>query len=313
MPKNLLILGIESSCDDTSVALVRDSQLLDCIVISSAELQAKFGGVVPELAAREHERKILLLLDELLHRTGIYWREITHIAYADKPGLIGCLLVGRVFAKTLAWIHKKPLIPVDHIHGHIFSVGLTDPITFPALALVISGKTTAIYHIRSFSNIEMLDATEDNALGEVYDKVARELGLSYPGGPAIDALFNPDRKVIDLLKNRPNPAKKFSYSGILSAVMRLCKALDASDMVNKEEYIATVFQRWVVDELIRKIKYWTLSAGVNTLYVSGGVSANKFLRSELEKLDLKVYLVDPRFACDNAAMIAYYAAHLIDK
>lgn len=114
---------------------------------------------------------------------------------------------------------------------------------FPALALVISGKTTAMYHVKSFFDIEMLDATEDNALGEVYDKVARELGLPYPGGPAIDSLFNPNRKVIDLLKNKPNPAKKFSYSGTLSAIMRLCKALDTCDMENKEEYIATVFQR----------------------------------------------------------------------
>lgn len=242
--KGRLILGIESSCDDTSVALVRDKELLDCIVVSSAELQAKFGGVVPEIAAREHENKLLPLVAELFDRTGVCWREVTHIAYTDKPGLVGCLLVARVFAKTLALVHNKIAIPIDHIRGHIFSIGLTDPIEFPSLALVVSGKTTALYYLKSFVDIELLDETSDNAVGEVYDKVARELGLKYPGGKAIDDLFNKDRKVMGLLKHNTNPAKPFSYAGILSATIRLWKIVKLNDSIqNKEEYIATVFQK----------------------------------------------------------------------
>lgn len=309
--KNHLILGIETTCDDTSVALVRGNELLDCIVISSAELQAAFGGVVPELAAREHEKHLLPSINELLSRTGVYWREITHIAYACKPGLVGCLLVGKIFSKTLALAHKKELIPVDHIYSHIFSVGLTAPIQFPFLALVVSGKTTALYYVKSFTDIELLEDTSDNAIGEVYDKVARELGLKYPGGAAIDALFNRDRKVPSLLRHKTNLAQRFSYSGILSAVVRLCKVIEKTDIENKNEYVATIFQRWVIDGLISKLKYWIIKRDVKYVCVSGGVAANKYLKEELKKMNVSVSIVDKKFSGDNAAMIAFYASHLI--
>ncbi|WP_216083003.1 tRNA (adenosine(37)-N6)-threonylcarbamoyltransferase complex transferase subunit TsaD, partial [Candidatus Mycoplasma haematohominis] len=297
--KSSLILGIETSCDDTSVALVRNNKLLDCIVISSAELQANFGGVVPELAAREHEKYLLPSIRELLARTGVYWREVTHIAYTSQPGLVGCLLVGQVFAKTLSLASNKPLIAVDHIYSHIFSVGLTAPIKFPFLALVISGKTTALYFVNSFTDIELLEDTADNAIGEVYDKVARELGLKYPGGAAIDALFNRDRKVPNLLKHKTNPAQRFSYSGILSAVVRLCKFIDRTGIENRNEYVATMFQKWVIDGLISKLKYWINKKDVRCVYVSGGVAANKYLREELEKINTDVFVVDKKFSGDN--------------
>lgn len=311
MSRNTLILGIESSCDDTSVSLVRDHELLDCIVMSSAEEQAKYGGVVPEVAARAHERNFIPMIRELFDRTGVYWREITHISYTDKPGLEGCLLVGKVFAKTLAFIHNKPLIAVNHVYSHIFSSGLTDNIVFPALALVISGKTTAIYYLRGFKDIELIDQTLDNALGEVYDKVAREIGLKYPGGSKIDELFNPERKVPNLLKHSSNPAKPFSYAGILSAVVRLWQDLKKQEIINKHEYVATIFQKWVVLGLVKKIKYWSFIKNTNVLYVSGGVSANKYLRSEFSKMNLDVHFADLKFTSDNAAMVAYYASHLV--
>lgn len=311
MEKYHCVLGIESSCDDTSVSLIRNHELIDCIVLSSSDLQSKFGGVVPELAARKHEENFIPLVDELFKRSGVSWREITHVAYSDHPGLASCLLVGKIFAKSLAFIHKKTIIPVNHIYGHIFSVFLTEKIKFPFLSLIVSGKTTALYFVKGFKDIELLDETGDNALGEVYDKVARELGLKYPGGPEIDRLFNRDRKVPRLLANNPNPAKKFSYSGILSAVCRVCKSVNSMNIENKNEYIATMFQKWVIDGLISKIKYWTVIKNIQTIAIGGGVAANKYLQEEIKKMNLNSFIVDKRFSGDNAAMIALYASYLI--
>lgn len=311
MKQSHCILGLESSCDDTSVALVRNHELIDCIVVSSSDLQSKFGGVVPELAARKHEEQFIPLVKELFRRSGISWKEITHVAYTNNPGLAGCLLVGKVFAKSLAFIHNKQIIPVNHIYGHIFSIFLTEQVKFPFLSLIVSGKTTALYYVKGFRDIELLDETKDNALGEVYDKVARELGLKYPGGPEIDKLFNRDRPVPRLLSNNPNPAQKFSYSGILSAVCRVCKSIRAMNIENKNEYIATMFQKWVIDGLIVKIKYWTVIKNVHTVTIGGGVAANKYLQEEIKRMNLDSFIVDTRFSGDNAAMIALYASYLI--
>lgn len=302
----MLILGIETSCDDTSLAIVKDHQLIDVLTISSAKLQNKWGGIVPEVASRNHEEHILPLLLELLSKNKLTIEDITHIAYTETPGLIGCLLVGKVLAKTLAFLFNKPLIPINHVHGHIFSIGLTNKLIFPHLALVVSGKTTSLFYVKSYSEIITLDSVTDNALGEVYDKVARRLGLDYPGGPQIDSLFNNKLKFKNLLKQSANPAKPFSYGGILSATLRLCET--ESD----KEYIATVFQSWVINELINKLKYWINQTNTDCVTISGGVAANKYLRLKLNELKVKALLVDLKYAGDNAAMIAYYASFLFN-
>ncbi|WP_245633490.1 tRNA (adenosine(37)-N6)-threonylcarbamoyltransferase complex transferase subunit TsaD [Candidatus Mycoplasma haematobovis] len=301
----MLILGIETSCDDTSLAIVQNHKLIDVLTISSSKLQNKWGGVVPEIASRNHEEHILPLLLELLNKNNLSINDITHIAYTDHPGLIGCLLVGKIFAKTLSFLLNKPLIPINHVYGHIFSVGLTNKLIFPHLALVVSGKTTSLFYVKSYSEIITLDSATDNALGEIYDKVARRLGLDYPGGPIIDSLFDNELKVKPLLKQKSNPAKLFSYGGILSATLRLCET------ESNKEYIATVFQSWVINELINKLKYWIEKTNTNCITVSGGVAANKYLRSRLNELKAPTLLVDLNYAGDNAAMIAYYASFLI--
>ncbi|AEW45989.1 O-sialoglycoprotein endopeptidase [Mycoplasma haemocanis str. Illinois] len=304
-----LILGIETSCDDTSVALVRNGKLIDVITESSASLQNSWGGVVPEIAARYHGDRLVPILGALLDRNHLSLGDITHIAYTSHPGLAGCLLTGQVFAKSLAFLIKKPLIPVNHVYGHVFSVGLTHSLDFPHLALVVSGKTTSLFLVNGYRQIYLLDETKDNAIGEVYDKVARRLDLGYPGGMAIDEMFDENLNVPQLLKNRSNPAKPFSYAGILSATMRICDSMP--DLKAQKGYVATIFQKWVIDELIVKIKYWIGQTGVNTLTVSGGVAANRYLRAQMKSLNIRSLLVDGSYSGDNAAMIAYYAYFLI--
>lgn len=308
-----LILGIETSCDDTGIALVTTGgKLIGEIKFSSAPIQAAYGGVVPEIAARVHAKKILQLTNQLLTCCQVTTKNIVAIAYTKQPGLIGCLLVGQVFAKTLSWLWNKPLIPVNHLVGHIFSVGLTTPIHFPFLALVASGKTTALYYVESYVKFTLLNSTVDDAIGEVYDKVGRVMGLTYPAGPKIDQLYNEQLNVPQLAK-QPKASNPFSYSGIKTAAINYWKQCSDWDEKLKCQLLATALQNWVITSLIRKINYYAEKWGVKNLAIIGGVGANQLLRKKISELKYQVMLVDLKYATDNGAMIAYYGAMLLQQ
>ncbi|WP_391592104.1 N(6)-L-threonylcarbamoyladenine synthase, subunit TsaD [[Mycoplasma] cavipharyngis] len=311
---NQFVLGIETSCDDTGIGIFNlENHLIDHLKFSSASIQAQYGGVVPEIAARSHADHIISITQKLLVKHKIDVQEIVAIAYTKTPGLQGCLMVGEIFAQTLSLIWDKPLIALNHLYAHIFSVGINHQIVYPFIALVASGKTTALYLVNALDQIELLNATVDDAIGEAYDKVGRVMGLSYPAGPKIDQLFDHNLAIINLAK-QPSATKPFSYSGIKTAAIVFWKKnplkLSVSDL---QKVLATSFQRWVIRSLINKINFYMKLHQIDHLAIVGGVGANNFLRTTLIDLSYQTWLVDLSYATDNGAMIAYYGSLLYKK
>ncbi len=303
------ILGIETSCDDTGVS-VYDSEkgLLSNVVSSQVKLHAEWGGVYPDLAAREHTKNIIPVLDKALKDANISMEEIDGIAVTVAPGLIVSLVIGISAAKALSWVHKKPLIPVHHIEAHIFAIFIEKKIEFPFIALVVSGGHTELYIIRGFEDYIYLGGTLDDAAGEAYDKVARMLGLGYPGGPIIDKLAKEGKEIIKfprpLLSDKGKNRFNFSFSGLKSAVLR-----EVEKGIYKKEDIARSFQEAVVDVLVGKTLDASNEFGIKNIVIAGGVSANSRLRErflqEAEKRNLNVHF-PPLYLCtDNAAMVAF--------
>lgn len=338
-----LIFGIESSCDETAAAVVRDgATVLSNSVVSQHELHAKFGGVVPEIATRAHLQRILPVIEKARDDAAVPWSDVDAIAVGHRPGLIGSLLVGVSAAKALAWSLNKPLIGVDHVQAHLYACHLDDaPPSYPALGLVISGGHTSLYHMADPLNITRIGHTIDDAVGEAYDKVAAMLELGYPGGPIVEqAAQHGDPDAIDLPRTLLEPTSlNFSFSGLKTAVLyaafgqpvgrgkdarftRTAADLSDRDRVN----ICASFQRAVSDTLTTKLKRAAdqladKATPVQTLIVGGGVSINKALRTALADFaashDLMLRLADPQYCLDNAAMIAglaepLYAAGRVD-
>ena len=303
------ILGIETSCDETAVAIYEEGKgLLSNVVSSQIQLHSEWGGVYPELAAREHTKNIIPVLDRALKEANIDINSIDGIAVTVAPGLIVSLVIGTSVAKTLSWLLNKPLIPVHHIEAHIFSIFLTEKVNFPFLALVVSGGHTEMYLIKGFQDYTYLGGTLDDAVGEAYDKVARLLDLGYPGGPIIDKLAERGKPIVELprplLKNRNKNKYNFSFSGLKTAVLR-----EIQKGIYSKEDIATSFQEAVIDVLTKKALLAVEEFGVKNIVVAGGVSANKGLRkrfSEIEKeKGIKVYFPPLHLCTDNAGMVAY--------
>lgn len=345
----MIILGIETSCDETAGAVVRDgSHVLSSVVSSQHEIHAQFGGVVPELASRAHSEKILPIVDDAVRGAGLTLEQIDAIAVGFRPGLIGSLLVGVAAAKALAWSLGKPLIGVDHVHAHLYAGLLTDsqesapfldhPHVFPALGLVVSGGHTSIYQLSSWTTLKRLGATIDDALGEAYDKVATILGLPYPGGPNLDRLAQStraDERVADLPISRLSPTSlDFSFSGLKTAMLYEVRGVPDHPAHHRAESrytppppltderrrdLAATFQRAAAKTVTLKLER-ALSqlrdAGVKptTLLTGGGVTANSRLRKELEAFatasNLRLHLPTLKYCVDNAAMIAGLAFHL---
>ncbi len=314
----MLILGIESSCDETAAAVVRDGrEILSSVISSQIELHKPFGGVVPELAAREHLEKIDPIVDEALARAEITLQEIDAIAVTQGPGLIASLLVGVCYAKALAWGLDIPFIGVNHIEGHVFSVAFDNPaVEYPAFALIVSGGHTNLFYIPEAGKYKVISRTRDDAAGEAFDKVAKMLGLEYPGGPVIEKLAKegdatrikfPISKFSD---GRPD----FSFSGLKTAVSRYLREnsiekLGAGESPTQEiKDIAASFQWTVVKSLIGTTEKLAKELKPKTLIVAGGVACNMALREAAteigEKLDLPVYFPSKHLSTDNAAMIA---------
>lgn len=310
MEQNYFILSIETSCDETSVAIFNNQKLLSHVISSSSENQAAHGGVVPELASRYHEQNIVNVYLEAIQKANIDPFIITHIAYTAFPGLPGCLHVGKVFAKELASLLNAELVPINHLHAHAFSAIIDQPIHLPALALVVSGGETVIYQINDYDEIKVLNQTQDDAVGEVFDKVARTLGWAYPGGPIIDKNYDPKQADIQFIKQAPVDAM-FSFSGLKTAIINYIHNHSQKKLKINAVQIASSFQKFAINEIVRKVQYYLNQTNLKHLLVGGGVSANSLLRSELLKLDTTAYLPQLLYTGDNAAMIGAYAYGLI--
>lgn len=308
------ILAFETSCDETSVAIVENGKnVLSNIVSSQINIHKEYGGVVPEIASRHHIENILPVLDEAMEKADCQLKDIDYIAVTNTPGLIGSLLVGLMFAKSLSYANKIPLIPVNHIEGHIFSNFIENDIELPAISLIVSGGHTDLYYIEERNGkiaVDLLGETLDDAVGESYDKIARILELPYPGGPEIEKISPGGKNILNIKK--PNvEGYNFSFSGIKTYVTNyINKEKMKGNNINKED-IAKSFQEIIVEVLYDKVLKAVNKKSVNTLLVAGGVSANKRLRKKFEELpeNMKVYFPKMEYCTDNGAMIgaaAYY-------
>ena len=300
-----LCLAIETSCDETALALYDDKKgLIKDLVSSQAKLHAPFGGVVPELSAREHVRNITPLLEELFFDTGLVSSNIDFIAFTVAPGLLLSLVVGVGVAKAIAHYLGKPLIPVHHLEGHIYSVFLTQKVEYPFISLIISGGHTELYLVEDFGKYRFLGGTLDDSVGEAFDKVARMLGFPYPGGPYIDRLAQKGKPSIDFPTPKVKGEFNFSFSGLKTAVLNF---LRKNPNYPKED-IAASFQKKVAEILKEKTLKALEKFKVNRLTVVGGVAANSEIRKAFNTLrdkGIEVYLPDWKYTGDNAAMIAY--------
>lgn len=311
----MYILAIESSCDETSVSIIKDGvKEISTVILSQMDTHANYGGVVPEIASRMHVENITLVIDEALKQANMQMKDIDAIAVTYGPGLIGSLLVGLMAAKTLAFIYNKPLIPVHHIAGHIYANNLVKRLEFPLIALVVSGGHTELIYMKEDYNFEKLGGTLDDAVGEAYDKVARVIDLPYPGGPLVDDMAFKGQDTYDLPLPLNDDSYNFSFSGLKSAVINLSHNEKQRGHEIIKENMATSFQNRAVEILVKKTIKALKDYKVNNLIVAGGVAANKGLRNELAKACKKngINLIVPemKYCTDNAAMIgaaAYYA------
>jgi N6-L-threonylcarbamoyladenine synthase len=305
-----LILGLETSCDETAAAVVsRNGAILANVVSSQAELHAKYGGVVPEVASRRHLELVTPVIREALHEAGAQLEHVQRIAVTQGPGLIGALLVGLSAAKALAWALRLPLIPVDHLHGHVASLFLKpDPVEPPFLCLLASGGHTLLLDVQDRSGFRILGTTIDDAAGEAFDKGARLLGLGYPGGAAIDRLAREgDPEAYDFPVARV-PGLDFSFSGLKTALLYKVRDLDADELERRRADLAASYQRAIVRALVGRTEAAAEQAGMERIAVVGGVAANSELRASLPGAALA-----PLELCtDNAAMIAS-AARFVEE
>ena len=303
----MITLAVETSCDETALALFSDKEGVIADVLSSqTKIHERFGGVVPELSAREHVRNILYLFDELINRAGVGkdLKEVDFISFTLTPGLILSLVVGVAFAKAIAYAKGKPLVPVHHLEGHIYSAFIDREPEYPFIALIVSGGHTELVVVEDFGRYKQMGSTLDDAVGESFDKVARMLGLGYPGGPIIDKLAKEGEYIYDLPKPlyRDN-SFNFSFSGLKTAV----KTFIEKEKIRRED-MARSFQETVVDILLHKTKRAVEETGIRKVIVVGGVSANSRLREAFnhwsEEEDIEVIIPPLKLSTDNAVMIA---------
>jgi len=315
---DVYILGIESSCDETSVSIVKNGcDDIATVVLSQMNTHAEYGGVVPEIASRMHVENITIVVEECLNKANMTMDDITAIAVTYGPGLIGSLLVGVVAASTLAYIYKKPLVPVHHIAGHIYANNLEIKMQYPSLALVVSGGHTDLIYMKEEYSFEKIGGTLDDAVGEAYDKVARVANIPYPGGPLVDKLAHTGDDTYNLPLPLDDNSYNFSFSGLKSAVINLVhNETQRGNEINLAN-LACSFQNRVVEILSKKTMRALEEYKINNLVVAGGVSANSAIRSKLTKLceekNINLSIPPLKYCTDNATMIAaagYFAYKL---
>ena len=313
--KDVYVLGIESSCDETSFSIVKNGSIEIATVISSQiDIHKDYGGVVPEIASRAHVKNVTFVLEECLRKASLTMDDISYVAVANGPGLIGSLLVGLEAAKTICWLYHKPLVPVHHIAGHIYANNLVKRMEFPLICLVISGGHTELIYMEDDYHFEKLGGTLDDAVGECYDKVGKVLGIDYPAGPKIDKLAHLGKDTYQLPIPLNDDSYNFSFSGLKSAVINLVHNEEQrGNSINKED-LACSFQE-VVSTILAKKTFKAMSdKNVHNLLLAGGVSANLGIREKIEYMchnkDINYIFPEIKYCTDNAAMIAaagYYA------
>lgn len=306
--KDVYILAVETSCDETSLAIVKNGKdVIGLEVYTQMDTHALYGGVVPEIASRMHTEAITLVLESLLNKTKFDLKNIDAIAVTYAPGLMGGLLVGIEFAKTLSYIYKKPLIKVNHMVGHIYANNIEDNLEFPLLAMVVSGGHTELVEMTGDYKFKLLGSTLDDAIGEAYDKVARVMNVPYPGGPNVEKLAKDGNVCYELGKPVNDESFNFSYSGLKSSVINLVHNMNQRNEKININDLAASFQYYAVDEITRKIDLALSRNEYKMVVLAGGVSANMYLREEVKKVTDKynVRLCVPRmlYCTDNAAMI----------
>lgn len=312
--KESLILAIETSCDETAVAIIKnETECLSNVLYSQIKEHEQFGGVLPEIASRIHVEKITYILKQAIKEAGVKPQDLTGIAVTYAPGLIGSLHVGLQAAKTLAWMYDKPLIGVHHIMGHIYANRLVEEIQYPALALVVSGGHSECVWMEDEHQFEIIAQTADDAVGEAYDKVARLLKVGYPGGPIIDKLAKQGKPHYELSKVRPNSDDEFSFSGLKSSVLQLINREEKAGHEIIVEDVAYAFQERALGQLIDKVKEILKTRSPKQVLLAGGVAANSRLREWMKEVvdhyPSVELTIPPMWCCtDNAAMIGVCGA-----
>ena len=302
--KDIYTLGIESSCDETAVSVVKNGrEVLSNVVNTQIPIHTLYGGVVPEIASRNHINNISLVTKMAIQNANIHFENIDIVACTYGPGLVGALLVGLSYGKALSFALNKPLVGVNHIEGHIAANYITYPeLKPPFLCIMMSGGNTQIVHVKDYTDFEVLGRTKDDAIGEAFDKVARVIGLGYPGGPKIDKLAEKGISNIELPKTHVE-GLDFSFSGIKTAVINLHHK---EPNINKENLCAS-FQKAITEMLMEKVDAAIEKTNMKKIVLAGGVSANSYIRKEFEELQkqgIEVYMPDMKLCTDNAAMIA---------
>ncbi|MGM9928652.1 MAG: tRNA (adenosine(37)-N6)-threonylcarbamoyltransferase complex transferase subunit TsaD [Bacillus sp. (in: firmicutes)] len=318
--KDQYILGIETSCDETAVSIVKNGrEIVSNVVASQIESHKRFGGVVPEIASRHHVEAITLVLEEALAQANLQYTDIDAIAVTEGPGLVGALLIGVNAAKAIAFAHSIPLVGVHHIAGHIYANRLVTEMQFPLLSLVVSGGHTELVYMEEHGSFKVLGETRDDAAGEAYDKVARTLNLPYPGGPHIDRLAHEGSPSIKLPRAwLEEGSYDFSFSGLKSAVINTVHNAEQRGEEIKPEDLAASFQSSVIDVLVTKTVAAADEFKVKQVLLAGGVAANKGLRTALqeafqEKPAVELVIPPLSLCTDNAAMIAAVGSVMFDK
>jgi len=306
----MYVLGIETSCDETGVAIYHPQKgLIHHVLYSQIDMHSDYGGVVPELASRDHIRKLIPLIKQCLRESGLNSTDIGGIAYTAGPGLMGALLVGAATARSLAWAWQIPALAVHHMEGHLLAPMLeTNPPTFPFVALLISGGHTLLVRVDGIGQYQLLGESLDDAAGEAFDKTAKMLGLGYPGGPKLSALADQGEAVYQFPRPMTDrPGLDFSFSGLKTFTLNTFNASEKTDQ--DKANVARAFQEAVADTLSIKCKRALKQTGLTSLVVAGGVSANRQIRALLttmtEKENASIHFPKPEFCTDNGAMIAY--------
>ncbi|HSR15374.1 MAG TPA: tRNA (adenosine(37)-N6)-threonylcarbamoyltransferase complex transferase subunit TsaD [Gemmatimonadales bacterium] len=316
---NPLILGIETSCDETGVAVVRGYDVLSSVLASQVDAHARFGGVVPEVAARAHVESIRSLTHRALAAAGVHQMDLEAVAATRGPGLVGALMVGFSYGKTLAWALGKPFVGIDHMEGHLFAPRLEhadfEP---PAVVLLASGGHSQIVHMRAWGDYEVLGATIDDAAGEAFDKLARFLGLGFPGGPAIDAASESgDPDAVDFPRALADRPYDFSFSGLKTSVTTFVRNHHAAGTLPGMPHLAASIQEAIVDALVTKTFNAVEATGVKALAGGGGVLANRRLRTRLTEeagaRGVTLFLPSPALCTDNGAMVAAAAVFRLGR
>ena len=306
LDENSLIMAIESSCDETACAIVKGGrEVVANVVASQVKVHEKYGGVFPEIAAREHLEAINVVIDEAYKQAGVKGSDITAFAATVGPGLVGCLLVGLNAAKTLALVNDKPFIGVNHLNAHLCANYLDTDLKPPFLALLVSGGDTQIIDVKSYSEQTILGETIDDAVGEAYDKVARLIGLPYPGGPKLDKMAHEGNPKAFILPQAKVDGYNFSFSGLKTAMLKLVKSFDGQELPTAD--LCASFQECVSKTLYKKLKKALEERGYKQVVLAGGVAANSEIRRKvfsLEEEGYKVFAPPMKYCTDNAAMVA---------